>query len=76
MDPETPISIWFFIGLCLLVDGVLTLGAGLYQLAHPPTHPFVELYWLHANLWWGAVLAVLGAGFGWGFAPWRAKANK
>lgn len=75
MDPETPISIWFFIGVCLLVDGVLTLAAGLYQLGHPPSHP-VELYGLHANVWWGAFLAVVGAGFGFGFAPWRAKATR
>lgn len=75
MDRGTSISIWFFIGLCLLVDGVLTLIAGLYQLGHPPAHPVV-LYSLHANLWWGAVLAMVGVGFCLGFAPGRHRENK
>ncbi len=33
---EGGISIWFFIGIALLVNGVLILGAGLYELLRPP----------------------------------------
>lgn len=54
------ISIWFFIGVALLVDGLLIFGAGLYELSHPPAHPVV-LFSLHASAWWGALLALIGA---------------
>ena len=30
------VSIWFFIGISLLVNGVLIFGAGLYEYWHPP----------------------------------------
>jgi hypothetical protein len=53
------VSIWFFIGVALLVDGLLIFGAGLYELSHPPVHR-VELFSLHAPVWWGALLAVVG----------------
>ncbi|MGH9739729.1 MAG: hypothetical protein ACRD4X_14260 [Candidatus Acidiferrales bacterium] len=62
------ISIWFFIGISLLVNGVLILGAGLYELGHPPVHPVV-LYHLHASIWWGALLLVLGLFFCIRFPP-------
>ena len=55
------ISIWFFIGLSLLVNGALILAAGIYQLVNPPENPTVVLFNLHANAWWGAVLLVIGA---------------
>jgi hypothetical protein len=54
------ISIWFFIGTSLLVNGLLILGAGIYQLIHPPANPGVVLYQLHANVWWGALLLGVG----------------
>ena len=72
MKSATTISIWFFIGICLLVDGVLIFGAGLYQFGHAPLHPVV-LYSLHANVWWGAVLAAVGLIFCLGHSPWRHK---
>lgn len=53
------ISIWFFIGISLLVNGALVLQAGIRELFHPPAQPVV-LYSLHANVWWGAVLFVAG----------------
>jgi hypothetical protein len=54
------ISIWFFIGVSLLVNGVLIFAAGIYQLLNPPAETTIVLYSLHANVWWGAILAVLG----------------
>lgn len=53
------LSIWFFVGISLAVNGVLILAAGLYELSHPPLVPVV-LYSVHANVWWGALLAVAG----------------
>jgi hypothetical protein len=64
------LSIWFFIGLSLLVNGGLILGYGLYELTSPPEHPVV-LYQLHANIWWGAVLFLFGAIYCYHFAPGR-----
>jgi hypothetical protein len=53
------LSIWFFIGVLLTAYGLLITGAGLYELASPPEHPVV-LANLHAPIWWGAVLLVVG----------------
>jgi hypothetical protein len=66
------ISIWFFIGMSLLVNGVLILGAGLYELGHPPTHPVV-LYHLHASIWWGGLLSLFGLFFCLRFPPTRNR---
>jgi hypothetical protein len=53
------LSIWFFIGVLLTAYGVLILGAGLYELSHPPLHPPV-LANLHTGIWWGAFLLIIG----------------
>lgn len=54
------LSIWFFVGLSLGVTGLLIFIEGIYELASPPEVQVV-LYNLHANIWWGALLAILGA---------------
>jgi hypothetical protein len=59
MHDKSLISIWFFIGVLLTAYGVLILASGLYELASPPAHPVV-LANLHAGIWWGAVLLVIG----------------
>jgi hypothetical protein len=66
------ISIWFFVGVSLLVNGALILGAGLWEVVHPPANPVV-LFQYHANLWWGAVLLVLGILYSLRFSPKRAS---
>lgn len=53
------ISIWFFIGVLLTAYGLLITGTGLYELASPPPNPPV-LFTLHASIWWGIVLLVIG----------------
>jgi len=53
------VSIWFFIGIALFIDGVLIFASGVYEVVHPPIHPVV-LANLHAGVWWGAILAVAG----------------
>ena len=69
---EHGLPIWFFIGALLLVYGVLILGAGVFGLAHPPK---VELAELHAAIWWGALLIVIGASYVWAFRPRRPAAK-
>ena len=66
------ISIWFFVGVSLLVNGALILGAGLWELVYPPANPVV-LFRLHANVWWGAVLFLLGILYSLKFSPRRAS---
>lgn len=62
------ISIWFFTGVLLLAYGVIICGAGVYALSHPPeTHVVLES--LHIEIWWGAMLTVIGAVYCWKFAP-------
>jgi hypothetical protein len=70
MHRSDMISIWFFIGALLLIYGVLIAGAGLYDLATPPEHPVV-LANLHAGIWWGALLIVLGGFYAIRFRPRR-----
>jgi hypothetical protein len=66
------LSIWFFIGTLLLAYGVLIFGAGIYNLFSPPERPVV-LANLHAGIWWGALLIVLGVIYTIRFAPGRGK---
>jgi len=71
MRAEGSISIWFFIGISLLVNGMLIFTAGVYELWHPPAHPVV-LYSLHASVWWGALLTAGGAIYCYYFRPHRS----
>lgn len=66
------LSIWFFIGVLLVIYGVLILGAGLYGLVSPPAREVV-LSELHAGIWWGGLLLVLGGFYTLHFAPWRKR---
>lgn len=72
MRTSGTLSIWFFIGISLLVNGVLILGAGIYEIFHPPKVQVV-FFQLHANVWWGAVLAVIGAFYCFYFAPNKSR---
>ncbi len=61
MHDEHQIPIWFFIGALLLIYGLLILGAGLYALVFPPPEAQrVALFHLHADVWWGAFMAIAG----------------
>lgn len=74
MTQGRSVSIWFFIGLSLLVNGILILGAGLYEVAHPPAPEHqVVLFQLHASAWWGGVLTLIGAAYCWRYSPRSAR---
>jgi hypothetical protein len=62
------ISIWFFAGFMLLAYGVIAFLAGLWELGHPPAHP-PALAYLHAPIWWGALLSVVGLAYSIKFRP-------
>lgn len=59
--------IWYFVGLILLVMGVIILLTGIYQLINPPERTTV-LSNIHPNIWWGAVMILFG-----GFMFWKTR---
>jgi len=63
------LPVWLFVGIILLVYGLLILASGIYELSHPPA---TVLSNLHAPVWWGALLGVIGAVYVYLFAPRRA----
>jgi hypothetical protein len=64
------ISIWFFIGLLLLAYGILILGTGVSEWSSPPPVVHAEL---HAAVWWGALMTILGVLYSVRFAPGKGK---
>jgi len=68
------IPVWFFIGVLLLIYGVLITGQGIYHWFSPPAQQVV-LGNLHAPVWWGALLIVLGAVYVIKFPP-RARRDE
>ena len=60
------IPVWFFVGVLLFVYGVLIFISGLAELSHPPE---TVLSNLHAPVWWGALLIVLGGVYLFLFRP-------
>jgi hypothetical protein len=64
------ISIWFFIGVLLTVYGAMIFGDGVFDLATGFV-PTVILANLHAPVWWGGLLLVLGLFYGIRFRPRR-----
>ena len=67
------ISIWFFIGALLLAYGIVIFVAGVYGIFVPPAQPVV-LENLHAGVWWGVFLALVGAFYTIRFFP-KGKQN-
>lgn len=60
------IPVWFFVGILLLIYGVLIMGSGLAEWSHPPDTVLAEL---HAPVWWGGLLIVLGGVYCVAFRP-------
>ena len=62
MDHEAPrhhmLPVWFFIGVILVIYGVLIFAEGLYELSHPAETVLASL---HAPIWWGVIMVVVGA---------------
>ncbi|MCS7090313.1 MAG: hypothetical protein RMN51_08415 [Verrucomicrobiota bacterium] len=67
---EKQIPIWFFIGLVLAVYGFLILLSGLHEMLWPPPEDQrVALWHLHAPVWWGALMLIVGLFYSWRFRP-------
>jgi len=54
--------IWFFVGILLSVMGAVITVSGIASMMSPPEHVKV-LSHLHADLWWGLVMTVVGVLF-------------
>lgn len=62
------IPVWFFIGVQLLVYGALIFASGLAEFSHPRDTVLANL---HAPVWWGALLIVIGGIYVYLFRPGR-----
>lgn len=71
MHGKGTLSIWFFIGLLLTAYGIVILASGIYNYNSPP--PNVVLSNLHAPVWWGAFLLVIGLVYLIKFYPRKAE---
>jgi len=60
------IPVWFFVGVIVLIYGVLIFLTGVAEFGNPPHTVMAEL---HAPVWWGAILTVIGALFVYLFRP-------
>jgi len=81
MQSEHQVPIWLFIGVVLLIYGVLIMGVGLNNLAVPSqvqielqkSWPDAPWLFLHADIWWGALMIALGAFYCIRFNPWKSN---
>jgi len=69
------ISIWFFNGVLLTVYGALIFSYGLYEVVTGQLANVV-LANLHAPLWWGGFMLVVGIGYCVRFNPKRTNASE
>lgn len=60
------IPVWFFVGVMLFAYGILILASGLAEWSNPPNTVLAEL---HAPVWWGGLLTVIGAVYVLAFRP-------
>ncbi len=68
MKQHVMIPVWFFVGVLVDVYGVLILMSGLAEWSNPPSTVLAEL---HAPVWWGGVLVVIGTTYCAAFRPRR-----
>jgi drug/metabolite transporter (DMT)-like permease len=51
--------IWYFVGLVLLVIGVIIIISGIYSIINPPEQMTV-LGEHNPDIWWGILMAAVG----------------
>ncbi len=62
------LPVWFFIGVLLLIFGLIILYAGIKDFYHPAPVMFAHY---HASLWGGLLLIILGGAYTIRFLPRR-----
>ena len=73
-DHEHQIPIWFFIGGLLAVYGFIIAGSGVYSWIFPPERP-MALQHLHADVWWGFFMLIVGLIYLGHFWPGRKRVS-
>jgi hypothetical protein len=68
MSRQHVLPVWFFIGMLLLIYGIIILAVGIIQFSHPAP---VVLASNHLNLWGGGLLIALGGFYTLRFRPRR-----
>lgn len=51
------VPVWFFVGVLLMIYGCMIFASGLAEWANPSSTVLAKL---HAPVWWGALLMILG----------------
>lgn len=51
------IPVWFFVGVILLIYGLIIFGTGIAEYSSPPPTVLANT---HPAVWWGALLTVIG----------------
>jgi hypothetical protein len=69
-DHERQIPIWFFIGGLLALYGLIIALSGIYNWINPPSRQ-MALAHLHADIWWGLLMLVVGLAYVGHFWPGR-----
>jgi len=69
-DKRRMIPVWFFVGVLLLIYGVLILADGIIEWNHLPNTVLASL---HEPVWWGALLIAIGALFVHLFRPRKSS---
>ena len=63
------VPVWFFVGIILLIYGVIILATGIYEFSSPPPTVLAST---HPAVWWGALLTVIGGVYVYLFMPKRS----
>ena len=68
MEQHHLIPVWFFVGVMVLVYGVAILLTGLSEWSSPPATVLADV---HAPVWWGGLLILIGGFYCYCFRPGR-----
>jgi len=63
------IPVWFFVGVILLIYGLIISGTGIYEFSSPPPTVLAST---HPAVWWGALLTVIGGIYVYLYMPRRS----
>lgn len=69
-ETQRIIPVWFFVGLLFLVYGILILASGIAEWNDPPNVVLTEL---HAPVWWGGLLTLIGIVYVLAYRPGRSR---
>jgi hypothetical protein len=65
------IPVWFFVGIILLIYGVIIFCTGISERSSPPLEALKSMpHWVqHPAIWWGALLTVIGGIYVYAYMP-------